>query len=604
MEMLSRIRQGGQRVVFTSPEALFGTLGDVLAEAAAAGRVGQFVVDEAHMVATWGTDFRPDFQALGGFCRRLRDAAAPAHHRFRTVLMSATITAADIETLSSIFADGRPLIVAGAPSLRPEIAYLTAEAPSAEERLDRVCEAAMHLPRPAFVYASTREGVRELVDAFRSRGFQRVVSVTGTSTDSQRRGAIAALSGRPPGTRPTADLAVGTSAFGLGIDVPEVRAVVHACLPETLDRYYQEVGRSARDGLAALALLLWTADDLPVARSLSEKRVVGVALARERWAAMLRAGEQDGGATWVPLRALRIGLDDDSDENERWNSRTLASMVRAGFVRLAGSRRDDTAGSSIGVVTLRGDLDTDEAWTVFEQMRQVVRRRAEASLQSVLRLAKEGRVCEALLPVYTVQDPARMTADLVVHDTCGGCAACSPPRPEPVAPLSVERPPQTLGVAPGVSALLDDDGCAFAVAEPNRQWRRDLGRLVDVAADVGIRQVVIDEVVAQAPTVHRALRDAVLRHGLAAPLRTVLAESPAGAVDLDVLPNVPVLLILRPGGVRSELSAILAALPRPVIAVVGAGQSSLMRDDLTIAEMYPGTPDLQTMIDLLLACRT
>ena len=61
--------------------------------------------------------------------------------------MSATITAADIETLSDLFADGGRLVVAGAPSLRPEIAYLTAEAPSREERLEWVCEAALHLQR-------------------------------------------------------------------------------------------------------------------------------------------------------------------------------------------------------------------------------------------------------------------------------------------------------------------------------------------------------------------------------------------------------------------------------------------------------------------------
>jgi len=319
---------------------------------------------------------------------------------------------------------------------------------------------------------------------------------------------------------------------------------------------------------------------------------------------MLRVAEQDEGTTWVPLRALRIGLDDDSDENERWNSRTLASMVRAGFVRLAGSRRDHATGPSIGVVSLRGDLDTPEAWSVFEAMRQMVRRRAEASLQAVRRLAQDGRVCDALLPVYTVQDPVRMSADLVVHDTCGGCAACSPPRPEPVAPLSVERPPVTLRVTPGVSALLDHDGCAYAVAEPDRRWERDLGRLVGAAVDVGIRQVVVDSVVAQARPMHRALRDAVLRHGLAAPLQTVLAESPDGSVDLDVLPDAPALLILRADDARSDLRAILAALPRPVIAVVGAGQPSLLRDDLTIRQMYPGMPDIQTMIDLLLACRT
>ena len=70
--MLAAIRDGRQRAVFTSPEALFGALGDALLEAARAGRLGQFVVDEAHMVSTWGTDFRPDFQALAGYRQQLR----------------------------------------------------------------------------------------------------------------------------------------------------------------------------------------------------------------------------------------------------------------------------------------------------------------------------------------------------------------------------------------------------------------------------------------------------------------------------------------------------------------------------------------------------
>src|SRR5262245_21243345 len=77
-----------------------------------------------------------------------------------------------------------------------------------------------------------------------------------------------------------------TSAFGLGVDQTDVRSVMHVCLPETIDRYYQEVGRGGRDGNASVALLLTTPSDLKTAHGLAEETIISVGRGFERWTAM------------------------------------------------------------------------------------------------------------------------------------------------------------------------------------------------------------------------------------------------------------------------------------------------------------------------------
>ncbi len=136
------------------------------------------------------------------------------------------------------------------------------------------------------------------------------------------------------------DLVLATSAFGLGVDIPDVRAVVHACLPETVDRYYQEVGRGGRDGRPSLAFLASAPRDHDVADGLNRDRVITVEKGLDRWARMA--------ATATRLDAVRLIVDLDvrpanvvhrGDENRRWNLRTLTLMQRAGLVVLYATQR-------------------------------------------------------------------------------------------------------------------------------------------------------------------------------------------------------------------------------------------------------------------------
>jgi len=129
---------------------------------------------------------------------------------------------------------------------------------------------------------------------------------------------------------------VATSAFGLGMDQSDVRTVIHACVPETLNRYYQEVGRAGRDGRACLAVLIHGTEDLKVARSLNQDRIVGIEKGLQRWRHMFHSAKKmpQSEDVLVRLDVRPPHVQRDSDANVAWNLRTLVLMARAGLISL------------------------------------------------------------------------------------------------------------------------------------------------------------------------------------------------------------------------------------------------------------------------------
>jgi superfamily II DNA helicase RecQ len=600
-QILERVRNGGQRVVFTSPEALFGALGEAVTAAAQAGQLGQLVIDEAHIVASWGAEFRPDFQALSGFRRRLRAAAGENGHVFRTLLLTATATRSDVETLAALFTEeGRKLVAGGAAALRPELAYAVAQATDRNERRAFLIEAIRHLPRPMFVYVTTRDDAAEVETLIRELGVQRLVKVTGETGDEARRAAVRALRG-DRGESISADIAVATSAFGLGIDVNDVRAVIHACLPETIDRFYQEVGRAGRDGCAALGLMLWTPSDADVARRVGEVKLIGVTRARQHWQGMLRDAEARDGLRWIPLASLRIGLIEHSDENERWNSRTLSSMARAGFIELVGTTRTEANGVLIAARLLRHDLEALQAWEDFERMRQRTYQGVKEQLQAVGQVARTGRVCDALEALYSFVAPDALPQAITAHYACGGCAACHPDCPVATPPLPLRPTRVARAPTPGLNQLTERSGAAIAVSDGGPGWARDYGRLIAATHRLGVRSLVCPPTVGQAQEVRRALRDLVLSAALDAPLLTGLSEA---LNEPEYLPWAPTLLLFDPRRPTPDAHRAFRLLPHPAFAVMSREQASEEREDMTLTELRPGLPTVREMIDRLHACLT
>ncbi|WP_243744572.1 protein DpdF [Streptomyces hainanensis] len=336
--MADDVRTGSQRVVVSAPESVTRGLKKPLADAAAAGLLRYFVIDEAHLVEQWGNEFRPDFQVLSGQ-RHAWLSMAPKGTAPRTIAMSATLTEHQVITLRTLFGKPEPPQIVWGKQIRREPSYYVERFQEDNERTAAVLEAVTLLPRPLALYVSTREAATAWLRRLQEAGLRRVTRVTGDTSDDDRRttvegwGGPAAESAERGPTR--FDIVVGTSAFGLGIDLPDVRTVVHACLPETVDRYYQEVGRGGRDGSPSLAYLAMARRDVRTAESLSQQAILRAETAWERWEGMFhsRLSEEEG-IFRLDLDALPARKNTRTDAGRQWNVRALNLLTQAGLVEL------------------------------------------------------------------------------------------------------------------------------------------------------------------------------------------------------------------------------------------------------------------------------
>lgn len=428
---------GSQRFLFTSPEALITGLSHAVGEAAAAGLLKYFVIDEAHLVEQWGNRFRQSFQTMATYRRVwLRDA--PPGRRPVTVAMSATLTSQQVRTLRDLFGDAERIPLVSAAQLRHEPSYYTQRFSSEVERASAVLEAVTMLPKPLALYASTRDAADKWFSLLRERGFRRVAKVTGDSSDTERQTVVEGWGGKTStGPVPTTcDVVVGTSAFGLGVDLPDVRSVVHACVPETVDRYYQEVGRGGRDGNPSLAVVLSTNRDADIAHRIGYESIITPELAWKRWKSMFDGRMTTGEETYrVDLDRYQDTLVRSSDQSRSWNTHILNIMNRARLVDLHlpqppspdGSDdrpqelRDfyDSAASHVDISLVDSDANNEgEFLRRFASVREDIlagQREAVGNLNVALR--GSGCISDTLSRYYTV-DGVRVGAN------CRGCNWC------------------------------------------------------------------------------------------------------------------------------------------------------------------------------------
>ncbi|CAL9360211.1 ATP-dependent DNA helicase RecQ [Streptomyces sp. enrichment culture] len=241
-EAWEAVRGGDARLLYLSPEQLAK---DEVVERLAALRPALFVVDEAQCVSSWGHDFRPDYLRLEQAVRRVG----------RPPVLALTATAASPvrREIAERLGMRRPrLLVTGFD--RPNITLRVRRFLDDDERRRAVVERAAAEPKPGIVYAGTRKDAEHYAGELAALGLSAEAYHAGLRASERERIHDAFLSG-------AADVVVATSAFGMGIDKEDVRFVLHASLPGSLDAYYQEIGRCGRDGQPALAVLHYRSED-------------------------------------------------------------------------------------------------------------------------------------------------------------------------------------------------------------------------------------------------------------------------------------------------------------------------------------------------------
>jgi ATP-dependent DNA helicase RecQ len=358
-QALRDIEAGETQLVLAAPERFAS---GAFRAALERRRVALFVVDEAHCVAEWGHDFRPDYL-------RLHEAIAALG---RPAVMAATATATPqvAQEIAQRLGLRDPVSIRSGfdrPNLTFDVASVEGKGAVARKRA-----ALLHVlsggpagisSLPAIVYCGTRKDTDEVTQDIAAQGIAAVSYHAGMSPEKRRESQAAFMDGR-------AEVVVATNAFGMGVDKADVRTVAHWALPTSLEAYYQEAGRGGRDGQPARALLLASRMDLGrLIRFIKEREMTVEDV--KRYVTSLRLGAEDGVA--------RIG---HSDLGER--QRVLLSVAeRAGAVELQPGGHDGL------LVRLTGQGSPRLAQTAI----QAARNRGWESYRSIERYSADGQTC-------------------------------------------------------------------------------------------------------------------------------------------------------------------------------------------------------------------
>lgn len=333
--IINSIKNKSAKLLFISPEALIKNedFANTIAEANEAGYLKNIVIDEAHIVVEWGDFFRTDYQALEPWRKQL----LAVNHDLKTVLLSATVDSNTGLMLKNMFSEEDKWIEFRCDSLRREPRYCIAKSNSFREKKQRLLEMVNLMPHPMIIYTMKPERAETIKEWIKTAGYDKVETFTGDTHSKDRDELIRGWKNNE------FDIMVATSAFGMGVDKPDVRTVIHDFVPDTPNLYYQELGRGGRDGLPCLSIMsIYPDQDLDAN---TRSKVLKVDTALGRWLSMYQSPKSERIEDYVlidtkikPTYNLNYVYDEANARDVQWNIYLLLLLRRYNLIEILDMR--------------------------------------------------------------------------------------------------------------------------------------------------------------------------------------------------------------------------------------------------------------------------
>lgn len=521
-QRLDAIRCGEFKLVYVAPERFRAAS---FMRAMEGIEVSLFAVDEAHCLSQWGHDFRPDYLKLG---KALQQLGRP-----QCIALTATATPVVRRDIREVLRLKNPFEqVSG--FARPNLSLAIRAVDKTAEK-DRRLRQLIDEHRTGIIYCATRKKVESVSETLAHWGMK-CIAYHGGMSDGERNEAQEAF------IRREADIAVATNAFGMGIDRPDVRFVIHYEIPGSVEAYYQEAGRAGRDGEAAVCELLFNYADTRTQEFFIEGTNPGATTIRAVYECLKQ--QADG------QYAVQLSMDELTGlvgvGNGMAVSSALGALVRAGYIE-----RFDVAGSRIrGTRLLKPELKAADL-TLDEQALEEKEQRDREKLKAMVELCYAHQCRQQwILSYFGEQD----------HDSCGSCDVCRNEGPgERMAPSQS----QTLIVRKALS------GVARMSQRSTNGWlgRYGRGRIVQMLAGSRSQEIL------------SAQLDKLSTYGL---LRS------EGAGFLNRLMR----SLADAGLVKTETSG-----DYPLLTLTERGEAA-MRGELDYELLWPDEPEAETRVDL------